>query len=162
MRSVDRPVLRPMTLDDIPVIAGWMVTGELWQRYGQTVETIAADFALGIERGDLLVVVDRELPARGFAWCLPAGMFGAFPYLKRIGVDPALTGSGLGGLLLSEIERLLSDAGRNELFLLVSDFNSDAQRLYRRNGYAEIGWIPDLAVPGITEVLFRKRLTGLS
>ena len=101
-------------------------------------------------------------PARGFAWCLLDGMFGAFPYLKRIGVDPGCSGQGLGSLLLDRLERELLDRQRHDLFLLVSDFNLDAQRFYLRHGYQEIGRIPDLALPGIAEVLFRKQLTRLS
>lgn len=147
---------------DLPIIAAWMVTDDLWQRYHLTEERIAADFAAGLARGDLLLVVDAALPARGFAWCLLAGMFGAFPYLKRIGVDPACAGQGLGGRLLDRLERELLDRQRRELFLLVSDFNLDAQRFYQRHGYEEIGRISDLALPGITEVLFRKPLTRLS
>ncbi len=160
--SEGNPRVRPMTPDDIPAIAAWMISDDLWRRYDFTVEIIAADFELAIARGDLLLVVDTECPARGFVWCQPAGMFGAFPYLKRIGVDPALTGGGLGGLLLVELERLLIEAGQHELFLLVSDFNTGAQRFYQRRGYAEIGRVPDLAVSGVAEVLRRKRLAGLS
>lgn len=156
------PAIRAMTADDIPLIAEWMVTGDLWVHYDLTVDVIAADFTLALERGDLLLVIDTERPARGFAWCLPTGMFGAFPYLKRIGVDPAVTGAGLGGLLLQEIERRLIETGRRELFLLVSDFNTGAQRFYRRNGYQEIGRLPDLAVSGIDEIFLRKQLVRLA
>lgn len=147
---------------DIPLLASWMARDALWQRYGQTERMIATDFAWALDRGDLLLVIDTERPACGFAWCLLAGMFGAFPYLKRIGVDPADTGKGLGGLLLERLEQELRDRQRRELFLLVSDFNTGAQRFYQRNGYHEIGRIPDLAVPGIAEVLFRKQLVRLA
>jgi ribosomal protein S18 acetylase RimI-like enzyme len=147
---------------DIPVVASWMVTDSLWQRYQLSEERISADFAAGLQRDDLLLVVDAGLPARAFAWCLPGGMFGAFPYLKRIGVDPGCSGQGLGSLLLGRLERELLDRQRQDLFLLVSDFNLDAQRFYLRHGYQEIGRIPDLALPGVAEVLFRKQLTRLS
>ena len=151
-----------MEPDDLPIIAAWMVTDDLWQRYQLSEERIAADFEAGLARDDLLLVVDAAQPARGFAWCLLDGMFGAFPYLKRLGVDPACAGQGLGGLLLDRLERELLDRQRHDLLLLVSDFNLDAQRFYLRHGYQEIGRIPDLALPGITEVLFRKQLTRLS
>ena len=155
-------VLRLMVPADIPRIAEWMASDVLWQRYQLVPETIAADFARGLARGDLILVVDDKLPASGFAWCLLEGMFGAFPYLKRFGVDPAFAGQGLGGLLLDGIERELLIRQRRDLFLLVSDFNSDAQRFYQRHGYTEIGRIPDLVISGVSEVLFRKQLFGLS
>jgi GNAT superfamily N-acetyltransferase len=151
-----------MVPDDIPIIAEWMAGDLLWRRYQLAPETIAADFERGLAHDDLIVVADMDLPARGFAWCLLDGMFGSFPYLKRFGVDPALAGKGLGRLLLDSLERQLLDRQHRDLFLLVSDFNIDAQRFYQRHGYREIGRVPELVLPGVTEVLFRKQLTGLS
>jgi ribosomal protein S18 acetylase RimI-like enzyme len=155
-------VLRPMEPADISLIANWMAGDALWQRYQLSPEIIAADFARGLRRGDLILVADADTPARGFAWCLLDGMFGAFPYLKRFGVDPAYAGKGLGRLLLNGLEAELREQHRRELFLLVSDFNIDAQRFYQRHGYEEIGRIPDLVLPGVAEVLFRKQLIRLS
>lgn len=149
-----------MVPGDIPLIAEWMANDDLWRRYRLSPETIAADFMRGLERGDLIVVTD--IPARGFAWCLLDGMFGSYPYLKRFGVDPAIVGQGLGTLLLDGIERELLSRQCRDLFLLVSDFNLDAQRFYQRHGYREIGRIPDLVLPGVAEVLFRRHLIHLS
>lgn len=139
-----------------------MAADDLWRRYGLTRETIAADFERGLERGDLMFVVDAGTPARGFAWCLPNGMFGAFPYLKRLAVDPASAGQGLGGRLLDHLEQAVLAEQRHELFLLVSDFNLAAQRFYRRHGYEEIGRVPELVLPGVAELLFRKQLSRLA
>jgi len=41
---------------------------------------------------------------------------------------------------------------------LCSDFNTDAQRYYEKHGYSRVGAIPDYVVPGITELIYRKRL----
>jgi hypothetical protein len=46
----------------------------------------------------------------------------------------------------------------HHVFLLVTDSNSSAQRFYRRLGYTHIGAIPDYVVPGITELIFFKKL----
>ncbi len=147
---------------DIPIVAAWMGTDALWQRYELSEEWIVADFSRGLERGDLILVVDAGMPASGFAWCLLDGMFGAVPYLKRIGVDPGSLGQGLGSLLLDRLERELLDRQRRELFLLTSDFNLGAQRFYQRHGYQMVGRIPDLVLPGVAEVLFRKQLASLA
>ncbi len=143
---------------DIPFVAAWMVEDDLWQRYRLSKERIAADFQVAFDRDDLLLTVDTDGPVRGFAWCLPEGMFGFLPYLKRIGVDPAHAGQGLGSLLLEQLETELRARRQWELFLLVSDFNSEAQRFYRQRGYFEIGRMPDLVLPGVAEILFRKHL----
>jgi ribosomal protein S18 acetylase RimI-like enzyme len=43
-----------------------------------------------------------------------------------------------------------------DLFLLVSDFNVDAQNFYRQMGYLKVGEIADYVVPGVSELIFRK------
>ena len=43
--------------------------------------------------------------------------------------------------------------------LLVSGFNTDAQRFYRSHGYYEAGRIPSAAKEGIDEILMLKDLT---
>jgi ribosomal protein S18 acetylase RimI-like enzyme len=159
---VTEPVIRAMTADDIPIIAEWMVTDSLWRRYGMDADTITADFRAALERDDLLLVVDTDLPARGFAWCLLNGMFGTQAYLKRIGVDPVCTGLHIGEVLLTGIEGRVRDTNRDVLFLLVSDFNDGARRFYERHGYRQIGQFPELAISGVTELLFSKELWSLA
>lgn len=44
----------------------------------------------------------------------------------------------------------------SKLFLVVSDFNADAKRLYKDIGYSVVGDIPDLYREGITECLMMK------
>ncbi len=43
-------------------------------------------------------------------------------------------------------------------FLLVSDFNEDAQRFYEREGYLRVGPLPGLVLPDVAELLYWKRL----
>ena len=51
----------------------------------------------------------------------------------------------------------LEEPPPNALFLLVSDFNVDAQRFYQRHGYTQIGAIAGYVVPEVVELLFWKR-----
>jgi ribosomal protein S18 acetylase RimI-like enzyme len=152
-------LIRPMIAADMPKLAAWMVETPLWKRYDLIVEKAVANFEAGLSRADWLIVAESGRQALGFAWAIPKGAFGRSPYLRLIGVHPENAGAGVGTKLLDEIERMAA-AVSNDLFLLVSDFNHDAQRFYMRQGYVQIGAIPAYVVPGVTELIFRKRLRG--
>lgn len=151
-------VIRAMTLDDAPLLAAWMVETPLWQRYQLTADRAVENFKAGLARGDWLFTADSELPACGFAWVLPGGAFGRSPYLRLIGVHPQMIGAGIGAKLLHTVEQRTLEIAQ-DLFLLVSDFNLEAQRFYQRQGYTQIGAIPGYVLPDVTELIFRKRLS---
>ena len=46
----------------------------------------------------------------------------------------------------------------DKFFLVVADYNPDAKRFYERNGYQQVGKIPDLYRSGVTEYLMAKDL----
>src|SRR4051794_17422938 len=92
--------IRPMTAEDAPLVAAWMVTLPLWQRYGLTVESAQTQFKRALIAQDILLVADQDAENRaaGFTWCLPKGGFGLSAYLKLIGVHQS--GAGIGAALL--------------------------------------------------------------
>ncbi len=151
--------VRPMTSDDIPTVAAWMVQTPLWQRYQLTVERASQNFEGGLARGDVLLVADAgdDNIGCGFAWCLPQGGFGRSMYLRLIGVRQERARAGVGAAVLRGAEEAALKVG-HELFLLVSDFNLDAQRFYERQGYSQIGAIPGYVLPDVTELLYWKQL----
>lgn len=150
--------IRRMTLQDIPILAEWMVTIPLWRRYGLTVNRSIEGFEKALRDGDILQVADvGDGRACGFAWAMIGGAFGRSVYLRQIGVRADTTSQGIGAKLLDNVEQVavaLSDG----LFLLVSDFNTDAQRFYQRQGYQQIGRIPGYVLPDVDELIFWKRL----
>jgi GNAT superfamily N-acetyltransferase len=72
-------------------------------------------------------------------------------------VVPGRERAGTGALLLRAFEAEAARAGRHA-FLLVSDFNLDAQRFYERHGWLRSGALPGLVLEGVTELLYWKRL----
>ena len=150
--------IRPIEPEDIATIAQWVTNIPLWQRYGLQFQTTSAQLHNSLMRGDLILTADvAEQPACGLAWCLPDGGFGRSPYLKLLGVGGGIQGKGLGAALLDMTEQFASRHGR-DIFLLVSDFNIDAQRFYQRQGYAQVGALAGYVLPDVTELIFRKTL----
>jgi len=149
--------VRPMTLDDIPTVASWMVQTPLWQRYQLTIERASKNFENALERAEVLLVADADADNVGFAWCVPQGGFGRSMYLRLIGVRQEKARAGVGTTLLRAAEEAALKVG-HELFLLVSDFNLDAQHFYQRQGYQQIGAIPGYVLPDVTELLYWKQL----
>ncbi len=76
-------------------------------------------------------------------------------YLQTICVAPNARGKGVGHALMAAAEALVFARSPN-FFLMVSDFNLDAQRFYQKLGYAVIGTLTDYLVAGRSEILMRK------
>lgn len=108
--------------------------------------------AIGQDR--LYVALDGE-NCVGFFYVIPKGAFHAFPYLHLIAVKEEYRGRGIGKLLLRGAEQAAFETA-DKLFLVVADFNPDAERLYRECGYRRVGELPGLYRPGITEYLMMK------
>ncbi len=113
----------------------------------------------GIEKGEVHVALNDNQEVLGFAWICPTGMFAKFPYLRTIAVKEELRGKGLGKKLLHFFEQQHASS-TDQVYLLVSDFNKKAKKLYESVGYKEIGFIKDWVVEGISEHIMMKRLKG--
>jgi ribosomal protein S18 acetylase RimI-like enzyme len=89
-------------------------------------------------------------------------MTGAFVgYIQTIYVHPECRGRGLGSRLVDFSEQRILRESPN-VFMCVSSFNRDAQRLYERLGYRVIGELTDYIVRGHSEILLRKTIGPLS
>ena len=150
--------VRPMTVDDIPILARWVAQVPLWQRYQLSAEKAHRQFEAALQQQDILLVADREEETRacGFAWVMPQGGFG-HAYLRLIGVQPAYAGKGVGAALLAAAEARAAEHSPS-MFLLVSDFNAGAQRFYRQHGYQQVGVVPAFVLPDVAEHIFYKPL----
>ena len=150
-------VVRQLTASDASACGAIVGATPLWQRAGLGAERAAALLTAAADAGDTVIVLDDGGTIDGFAWIDRRGAFGRSCYLRMIAVAPARRGAGLGAHLMQAFEAIAAAEGP-DAFLLVSDFNTDAQRLYRRLGYVEVGHIPEYVMPGVAEVIMWKRL----
>jgi ribosomal protein S18 acetylase RimI-like enzyme len=147
--------IRPLTLADIPGIARWVAATPLWQRYGVTEASFAQRLRDGLAEGATIYVAERE-QVLGFLWLVERGAFNRSGYIQLIGVHPDARGAGVGRMLMQFAEEKIFAQGR-DLFLLVSDFNTAAQRFYERLGYRQVGKLDDYVVPGVSELIYYKK-----
>jgi len=143
--------IRKLREQDILTCAKLVAAIPLWQRYRYDELRCARDLRAALKRRDRLTVALWEGTIAGLAWVLPQGGFGRIPYLKLLGVRTEARNLGVGAALLRAAER------EGDLLLLVSDFNRRAQRFYAAMDYRRIGSIPDLVLPGVTEIILLKR-----
>lgn len=110
----------------------------------------------GIRQENLYVAFIGE-ECVGFTYIIPKGAFHSFPYLHIIAVKEEYRNKGIGKALLDYSEKIAYEM-TDRFFLVVGDYNPDAKRFYERNGYQQVGEIPDLYRPGVTEYLMAKDL----
>lgn len=115
------------------------------------------DAVHAIEEGLLtesFYVATRDGEFAGFLYFLPNGAFHSYPYLHLFVVNEEMRGQGIGHLMIKAWESLVD---RDTLFLCVSDFNPNAKRFYEKNGFIQVGELPDLYRSGTTEYLMMKK-----
>ena len=77
--------------------------------------------------------------------------------LELIGLEAASQGKGVGCALLRWIERETQMEAQN-VWIVVSAFNTKARVFYERQGFLIIGTLKDFVQPGYDEILLRKML----
>ena len=81
---------------------------------------------------------------------------GAFVgYIKTIAIKPAWRNKGFGRKFISYLEEEIFKLYPN-VFLCVSSFNKNAERLYKRLGYEQVGELKDYIMTGYSEILLRE------
>lgn len=146
-------IIRAMQKDDIAKLVSWLLESPLWQRYKLNQKIAANNFQKALKTDDELIVALSEDEICGFAWLQPNAFLKRSPYLKMIGVKQGYQSLGIGYKLISYLEQ-----DKNELFLLVSNFNISAQKFYKKQGYKQIGTIPNYILGDVDELIFYKRL----
>ena len=89
-------------------------------------------------------------------------MKGAFVgYIQTVCIFPEWRNTGIGTRLIDFAEERIFQDSPN-VFMCVSSFNQNAQRLYERLGYRVVGELKDYIVPGHSELLLRKTITPIA
>lgn len=132
-----------------------LVNSELGKRYFSNIGSSRKSLEEGFSKNEIYVAIDKNNNCKGFVWIIFNGIFHSFPYIHIIAVKNENRGQGIGKSLLRFVENICFEQ-YTKLFLVVADFNPSAKKLYESIGYSEIGDIPDLYRPGITECLMMK------
>lgn len=148
--------IRPLADRDIPGIATWVAATPLWQRYNVTAKSFAKRLQDGLGEGAAIFVAEHDGAVVGFVWLVERGAFNRSGYIQLIGVQPGRQNAGVGRTLMRFAEEKIFAQGR-DLFLLVSAFNTNAQRFYERLGYRLVGKLDDYVVQGVSELIYWKK-----
>ena len=123
-----------------------------WKRLGYQASDWDNYFA-PLPQGRDSYVVDQNGRVTGIAVLRQKFLLG--DYVELLGVAKWARGAGLGGLLLAHVEAAVFARTKN-LFVCVSDFNDQARHFYQKQGYREIGPMPNFLISGSAEILLRK------
>ncbi len=128
---------------------------ELWDTYFKTNATAENDIREMIAKKQIYAALNKNEKCIGFMGVINNGCFRNFSYLSLIAVKRRYRGKGIGRELIDKFEEIgFKKADR--VFLLVSEFNTKAQSLYRQLGYKKVGKIPDLFKMGVSENILIK------
>jgi ribosomal-protein-alanine N-acetyltransferase len=127
-----------------------MSSSEPWLTLGRSYES---SYELLGDPMREIYVAKQEDDLAGFLILLMQGAL--VGYVQTVCVAPEHRNQGVGRRLLAFAEERIFRESPN-VFLCVSSFNTDAQRLYLRLGYELIGELKDYIVRGHSELLMRK------
>jgi len=145
-------IVRPMTAEDRAGVIELLAFSDPWKRLGYQANDWDQYFA-PLPQGRDSYVVDQNGRVAGIVVVRRKFLLG--DYVELLGVADWARGKGLGGLLLAYVEASVFERVQN-LFACVSDFNNQARNFYKKQGYEEIGPMPNLLIPGSAEILLRK------
>ena len=148
------------TMEHLPACTEALIDSEIGEAYFPTAQSAEAFLQQGLNKGEIFVAMDEQGACVGYIWFNLDGAFYRFPYLLNIAVKKELRGKGIGKKLLALFEEK-GFAKASRLFLLVSEFNAGAKRLYQAIGYKEVGEIPDFIKQGVAEHIMMKSRKGL-
>ena len=131
---------------------GWIVAMEPWRGMGYRAEALARWLRRKAAAGQVWLALRAGRPV-GILVCQPEVLLGSF--ISLLAVPPAAAGQGIGRALVERVGALVFRKAR-WLYTSSDEDNTAAARFYRAMGFHRVGRLPDLVVPGRTEILWRK------
>jgi len=150
----ERPLIRAYRPDDRDALIRMLADSDPWKRLGYTAAHWDRLFT-PLPSGREGYIIEQDGVVAGLALLRRPFLFG--DYLELLAIAPWTQRRGLGRTLLNHLERMVFARSTN-LFACVSDFNTTARQFYERNGYREVGPLPDLLMAGASEILLRKTI----
>jgi len=144
--------IRPMEPKDRDAVVRLLAESEPWKTLGYTQDDWGRIFC-PTPQGRESFVLEREGMVAAIAILRQRFLLG--DYLELLGVADWARSKGHGKALLAYVESLVFGRTKN-LFACVSDFNVAARSFYKKQGYQEIGPMPNFLIPGSAEMLLRK------
>ncbi len=146
--------IRPYQAGDFAAVVRLLNEREPWKRLRYTSSDWERLLAMPLQGREAFVLeADSQLAGIGVL----RQKFLVGDYLELLAVAASAQGRGHGRTLLAYAEGVTFQRAKN-LFVCVSDFNHQGRRFYERNGYREVGPIPDLLIQGSGEILMRKTI----
>ena len=146
------PSIRPMRPEDRDAVIQLLADSDPWKTLGYDDKDWSRIFC-PVPQGRESFVAEANGQIMGIAIVRQKFLLG--DYLELLGVAGWARHQGTGRQLLAFVEALVFARTKN-LFACVSDFNKGARDFYRKQGYQEIGPMPNFLIPGSAEILLRK------
>ncbi len=142
--------------NDIDTCATLMSRNDPWVTLGRTYEKCLATIKNSLAETYVVKSADVVI---GFAIIqLKGALVG---YIQTLFVDADFRGQNIGSQLITFLENRIHEISPN-VFMCVSDFNVEAQRLYGKLGFEVIGEIKDYIEAGRSEILLRKTIGAMN
>ena len=129
---------------------------ELGEAYSPSDDALSFRLLEGMGKREIYVALDKSDRCIGYIWIALRGAFYHFPYCPGLAVRKEYRGRGVGTALLEHYEKAGFEYS-DRIFILVSDFNLKARKLYERLGYKQVGLLPDFFKEGIAEHILMKK-----
>ncbi|MTI95076.1 MAG: GNAT family N-acetyltransferase [Firmicutes bacterium] len=131
-----------------------LLNSELGRQYF-TQQGATRELTSGISKEEVYAALSEDGNCLGFVWGRLDAAFHIYPYMHLVAVRAEYRGKGVGKQLIEFCENVVF-ASDSKVFLVVADFSLQTKKLYEKLGYTQVGELPDLYSPGVTEYLMMK------